>query len=344
MPGVLLLARFAELLLGLLKLLLAGGVLLVAKCLGFDLKLHHPPADLIQFGGHGVVLDAKPRRGLVDQVDRLVRQKAIGDVAVAEHRRRHDRRIGDAHAVVSLVAVLESAKNRDGVFDTGLADDDRLESPFQGRVLLNVLFVFVERGGADGAKLAARQGGLKQVAGVHRSLGFSRANHRVQFIDEQDDLPVALGDFLDDGFEPVFKFAAIFRAGDQRAHVQGNDALVLEHLGHVAVNHADGQALDDGGFADARLANQHGIVLGSPGQDLHGPADFLVAADDRIKLALTGSLDQITSIALQCLIFLLGILIGHALPAANIFQGTENCVVGHAVGRENLLRLTLDLR
>ena len=131
-------------------------------------------------------------------------------------------------------------------------------------VLFDVLVIFIQRGGADGAQLAARQGRLEQIAGIHRPFGLAGADHRMQFVDEQNDLPVALRHFLDDRFEPVLKFAAIFRPGDQRAHVQGDDPLVLQHRRHVAVEHADGQAFDDGGLAHARLADQHGIVLGAP--------------------------------------------------------------------------------
>ena len=49
---------------------------------------------------------AHPRAGLVDQVDRLVGQEAVADVAVGQLRRRHDRLVGDPDAVERLVAVL----------------------------------------------------------------------------------------------------------------------------------------------------------------------------------------------------------------------------------------------
>ncbi len=225
----------------------------------------------------------------------------------------------------------------------GCADDDRLEPPFQGGVLFDVLAVFVQRGRADGAQLAAGQGRLEQIAGVHRALGLARADDGVQFVDEEDDLPVAAGDFLDDGLEAVLEFAAIFRPGDQRAHVQRDDALVLQHGRHVAVEHADGQALDDGRLADARLADQHGIVFGAAGQDLHGAADFLVAADDRVDLSLPGHLDQIAAVALQGLVFVFGILVGHALAAANFLQRGEDRVVIDAADGKDFLRLALHL-
>ena len=69
---------------------------------------------------------------------------------------------------------------------------------------------------------------------------------------------------------------------------RASEPLVLEALGHVAVDDAAGQALDDGGLADAGLADQHRVVLGAAREHLDDPADLLVAADDRVELALPG--------------------------------------------------------
>ncbi len=135
----------------------------------------------------------------------------------------------------------------------------------------------------------------------------------------------------------------IFRAGDQRAHVQGDDALVLQDGGDVAVEHADGQAFDDGGFADAGLADEDGIVLGAAGKDLHGAADFLVAADDRVDLSLPGHLDEVAAIALQGLVFVFGVLVGHALAAADFLEGGQDRVVIHAADGKDFLGFALHL-
>ena len=60
--------------------------------------------DLVDLDGPRVDLHPQPRRGLVDQVDGLVRQEAAGDVAVGQRGRGDQRGVGDAHAVVHLVA------------------------------------------------------------------------------------------------------------------------------------------------------------------------------------------------------------------------------------------------
>jgi hypothetical protein len=53
--------------------------------------------------GHGVKLHAQAACGLVHEVDGLVGQEAVGDVAVGEIGCRDERGVRDAHAVVLLV-------------------------------------------------------------------------------------------------------------------------------------------------------------------------------------------------------------------------------------------------
>jgi len=64
-------------------------------------------------------------------------------------------------------------------------------------------------------------------------------------------------------------------------------------VGHVAGDDPVRQALGDGGLADAGLADQRGIVLGLPAEDLNDPLDLLLAADDRIELAGPGGLGEV---------------------------------------------------
>ena len=57
-------------------------VSLLPQGFALDLQLHDAALDLIELGRHGVDLHAELRGGFVHQVDRLVRQKAVRDVAV----------------------------------------------------------------------------------------------------------------------------------------------------------------------------------------------------------------------------------------------------------------------
>jgi hypothetical protein len=70
-------------------------------------------------------------------------------------------------------------------------------------------------------------------------------------------------------------------------------ALVLQRLGHFAVDDALREALDDRGLADAGLADQHRVVLRAPLQDLDHAPDLVVAADHRVELAVARALGQV---------------------------------------------------
>ncbi len=52
-----------------------------------------------------------------------------------------------------------------------------------------------------------------------------------------------------------------FEPGHQGGEVERVDLLALEQLGDVGVGDPLGQALDDGGLADAGLADEHRVVL-----------------------------------------------------------------------------------
>jgi hypothetical protein len=87
--------------------------------LALDLQLHDAAVELVQFLRLAVDLHAQPAARLVDQVDRLVRQEPVGDVAVRQRRRRDQRAIGDAHAVMQFVLLLDAAQDADRVLDRG---------------------------------------------------------------------------------------------------------------------------------------------------------------------------------------------------------------------------------
>jgi hypothetical protein len=164
----------------------------------------------------------------------------------------HQRRVLDPDAVVDLVTLFEPAQDGDGVLHRRLVHHDRLEPALQGGVLLDVLLVLVQRGRPDAMELAPGQHGFQQVAGVHGPLGGAGADHRVELVDEEDDLALRVLDGLEHRLEPLLELAAVLGAGDHRAHVEGHDALALEPLRDVPPHDPLGQALHDGRLADAR--------------------------------------------------------------------------------------------
>ena len=214
--------------------------------------------------------------------------------------------------------------------DGGLLDDDRLEASLERGVLLEVLAVLVARGGADRLQLAAREHRLEDAGGVDRALRGARADERVELVDEQDDVAARL-DLLEHLLEALLEVAAVAGTGDERAEVERVDLLALQRLRHLFADDVLREALDDGGLADARLADQHRVVLGPARQDLHDPLDLLLAADHRVELAVARELGEVPAE-----------LVEHhrALPAALLRTGDLLPLAGGVAGQELDDRLT----
>ena len=86
-------------------------------------------------GGGVAQLHARAR--LVQEVDGLVGQEAVGDVAAGLVDGRLQGLVAVGDVVELLVAVLDAAQDLDRLFFRGRGDLDRLEAPLQRAVLLN---------------------------------------------------------------------------------------------------------------------------------------------------------------------------------------------------------------
>src|SRR5262249_60178783 len=129
--------------------------------------LHDAAVELVELVWLGVGMHAEARGGLVQKVDRLFGQEAVGDVAVGECGGGDKRGVRDAHTVMQLVFFFKSAQDRDGVLDRGLREVDRMEPPRQSSVLLDMIAIFDERGGADAME---RTPGQRQRTARYRVL------------------------------------------------------------------------------------------------------------------------------------------------------------------------------
>jgi hypothetical protein len=231
---------------------------------------------------------------------------------VRQPDRRHERRVPDPDTVVNLVSLLESAQDRDRVLDRRLVHVDRLETALQRGILLDVLLVLGERRRSDRAQLAAGERRLQHVRGVHRAFRRPGPDDRVELVDEQDDRAFRLLDLLQHGFQPVLELAAVLGARDHRAQIERDEAFVLQALGDVAHVNAAREPFDDRGLADSGFTDQNRVVLRAAGEDLDDPPDLLVAPDHGIDLSAAGQVRQVPRIALERLVLVLGIGVGHA--------------------------------
>ena len=178
--------------------------------------------------------------------------------------------------------------------ERGLFHLHRLEAALEGGVLLEVLAVLVERGGADGLQLATGEHRLQDRRGVDGALGGTRTHEGVDLVDEQHDVAAGL-DLLEHLLQALLEVTAVAAAGDECAEVEGVELLVAEGVGDVVRHDLLGEALDDRGLADARLADEHRVVLGAAAEDLHHALELALAADHRVELLLAGELGEVAA-------------------------------------------------
>src|SRR6266849_6609094 len=119
-------------------------------------------------------LHARPR--LVDQVNRLVRQEAIRNVAVGMRNREVDSLVGVSDRVELLVAVLNAEQNLGGIAFIRRRNLDGLETALQRTIFFDRLAILARRSRADTLNFTARQSWFQDVRRIERPLGRTRAN------------------------------------------------------------------------------------------------------------------------------------------------------------------------
>ena len=107
----------------------------------------------------------------------------------------------------------------------------------------------------------------------------------MQLVDKEDDVPV-VPDLVEHGADALFKLAAVLRPRHHARKVERENALVHQLLRHTALGNALGKALDDRCFANARLADEHGVVFRPAREDADGPFDLLLAPNDGVEPSL----------------------------------------------------------
>ena len=261
--------------------LLRGGLELLYTMLGLAHRL-----------GRAIRGDASAGTGLVDEVDGLIGQEAILDVAVGKVRCGLDSTLRIAHMVVLLVARLERGQDLDRVLDARLLDIDGLEAALKGRIFSEVLTELLSRGGTNDLESTAREHGLEHRARIDRTLGRTGTDDGVHLVDKQDDV-VGFGRLLDHVLEALLKLTAILGTRDKTRQIERPDILVHKILGHIASSNLLRQALDDSRLAHAGIAQDKRIVLGAARKDLHHALDFLFAANHGIELAVARLLREV---------------------------------------------------
>ena len=153
--------------------------------------------------------------------------------------------------------------------------------------------------------------------------------------------PSAALSFLEHRLEPLLELPPIFGAGHQRSHVEGEDRLVLQSLGHVTAHDPLGQSLHDRCLTNAWIAHQDGVVLGLARQDLDDAANLAVPADDRVKPPGPCLGHQVAPVLLERLVPGFRRRAGHTLGSADLGEDLEDPVALGAVFAQQVARVAL---
>ena len=117
----------------------------------------------------------------------------------------------------------------------------------------------------------------------------------MQLVDEEDDV-AGRNHLVDRVLDPLLEVAAVFRARDHACQVERDKPLLLELGRYIHLDDPPRDSLGDRRLADARLADEAGIVLGAACQDLEHPLDLLLPADHRIDLPLPRHLGEVAAV------------------------------------------------
>src|SRR5690606_37589202 len=238
--------------------------------------------DRVFDGGLGFgLVESRGGTDFVHHVDGAIGEVAIAEVFVRELDGDLEGLRGVAHVVVLLVDRLQALQDEEGLGHAGVEHLDFLEPARERGVAFERLLELLVGGGADAAQGAGAERRLEQAAGVHRAArGGPGTDDGVDLVDEENGVGIGF-DGANDRFEALFELSAELGAGQDRAHVERVDVGVADRGGDFALVDAQGETLDDRGLADARFADEHGVVLAPAAEHLDDALDLGVAPDER---------------------------------------------------------------
>ncbi len=252
-----------------------------------------------QYPGDRLLTDAHPGTGGVEQADGFVRELAVGQVTMGQMHRRMQRFVENLHLVVRLQGGQHAAQHVDRHLRAWLFYPQHLETPFQGRVFFNVLFVFVPGGGANRAQLPAGQHRFEQVGGIAGPRLATGAHQGVNLIDKQQGRQCCGLHLIHHLAQALFKLALDPGPGLQQTDIEGQHPGLAKRIRYITGNDALGEPFDHRGLAHPRLACQQRVVLAPAHEDVDQLTHFIVTPHDRVQLAAPGLPGQVGGVALQ---------------------------------------------
>ncbi|MDR8775281.1 hypothetical protein FEP92_05702 [Burkholderia multivorans] len=254
---------------------------------------------VVEFARRRVLRQRDARARGVEQADRLVRQLTGRNVTLRQRYCRADRFVPHDDAVMRRKRRREAAHHVGRRRFGRLRDLQHLKAPRQRGILLDMPLVFGPGRRADGADRAARERRFQEVCGVAGAGLSTRADQRMDFVDEQDDGGGRACCGLEDVLQAGLELPLHAGARQQRADIEAQQFDVGQIRRHVARGDRMRQPLHHRGLADTGLTGDQRIVLPPTQQHVDHGADFQFAADNGIDFAGACSRGEIEAIPLE---------------------------------------------
>ena len=163
----------------------------IEGCFFFLLDIGQLLFQDLQFMRRRIDFHADPCRRFVHDVDSLIGQVAVGNIAGRQFDGSPYGFVGDTGLVEGFVPIAQAEEDGYGIFFIRFTDLDGLETPSQGGIFFKMLLIFVSRRRPDALQIAAGQGRFQDIGGIHSAFYGTGADELMDFIDEEDDRIVA---------------------------------------------------------------------------------------------------------------------------------------------------------
>ena len=196
------------------------------------------------------------RARFVDDVNRLVRQLAVIDIARGQFNSRFDRICSVFDAVMLFEIRLQPLQDLDRIRHRWLCYVDFLETAGQRAIFFKVLTELFVRRRTHAAQFAALQGRFQQVGRIHRPTRCrTRTDHGVDFVDEQHRIRMIFH-LCHYGLQPFLEITAVTRTSQQSPHIKRIDCRLRQDFWHLFVHDLKRQTFGNRGFTHTGITHQ----------------------------------------------------------------------------------------
>ena len=133
-----------------------------------------------------IQLDTQTGTGLIHQVDSLIRQISVRNIAVAQlHCSLNSLRL-NLQLMEFLITLAQSQQHCFADFRTRYINKHRLEASFQRRILFDMLAVFINRSRADNLQFTTCQRRFDNIGSIYTALGTACTDNGMQLVDKEN--------------------------------------------------------------------------------------------------------------------------------------------------------------